>query len=207
MYTVGIDSDSRAYFSSATIIIAIPTGVKVFSWTRSLLWSYHQWNYMYYYILGFIVLFLIGGLTGIVLSNSSLDVYLHDTYYTVAHFHYVLSMGAVLGILVGMLLYWTVVVGVVVNTIKASVAFIVFYIGVNATFFPIHSSGTSTLPRKYSDCPDEYLVFNTLSSMGAIYSLLGFILFKLNLLISLLTCRPCVSTQDVPCSIEKLSIH
>jgi len=116
-------------------------------------------------------------------------------------------MGAVLGILVGLILYWRVLVGVVVNAIKATVAFIVFYLGVNITFFPIHSSGTSTLPRKYSDCPDEFLTYNSISSVGAIYSLLGFILFKLNLFVSLITFIPRLATQDLPNSIEKLSIY
>lgn len=147
-------------------------------------------------MLGFITLFLIGGLTGIVLSNSSLDVYLHDTYYTVAHFHYVLSIGAVLGILVCMLLYWTLFSGRVYRVSYIVVSFCMFYVGVNVTFFPIHSSGTSTLPRKYSDTPDVFMAYNSISTLGATYSLIGFTIFKLNLLTSLLKGRFMVGSQD-----------
>jgi len=173
IYTVGIDYDSRAYFTAATIVIAIPTGIKVFSWLITILGSVLFNISLLLWVLGFIFLFTIGGLSGVVLSRSSLDIILHDTYYVVAHFHYVLSMGAVFGIFTGLCLWWNFMVGLSYNKIKISILFILMFCGVNLTFGPLHFSGLQGYPRKYVDYRDIFIYWNLFSSLGSIISLFG----------------------------------
>jgi heme/copper-type cytochrome/quinol oxidase subunit 1 len=176
-YIMGLDVDSRAYFTTATMIIAIPTGIKIFSWLYTLIGSSITLDTPLLYALAFLLLFTIGGLSGVVIANSSIDVLLHDTYYIVAHFHYVLSMGAILGLFGGYYYWGEKIIGYGYNKFLSKLQFYSFFVGVNILFFPMHFLGLNGLPRRIVDYPDAYSYWNKIASYGSIMSFISFLLF------------------------------
>lgn len=178
IFTVGLDHDSRAYFSGATIVIGIPTGVKVFSWLITIYGiKINKLNLILHWAFGFIFIFTVGGLRGLILRNAHLDIFLHDTYYVVAHFHYVLSIGAVFGLFIGVFKFYIYFLGLIYNQILADAFFKRFFIGVNITFFPIHFRGLQGQPRKYVSYRNEFIFWQNISTIGSFLSIFRIFFF------------------------------
>ncbi|WP_425098938.1 cytochrome c oxidase subunit I [Tropicibacter sp. S64] len=177
MYTVGMSLTQQSYFMLATMVIAVPTGVKVFSWIATMWGGSIDLKAPMLWAFGFLFLFTVGGVTGVVLSQAGVDRAYHDTYYVVAHFHYVMSLGAVFAIFAGVYFYFPKMSGRMYSEPLAKLHFWMMFIGANLTFFPQHFLGRQGMPRRYIDYPDAFATWNYVSSWGAFLSFASFLLF------------------------------
>ena len=193
MYTVGMTVNLRAYFIAATMVIAVPTGVKIFSWIATMWGGSIDFKTPMLWAVGFIFLFTIGGVTGVVLANAGIDYSFHDTYYVVAHFHYVLSLGAVFAIFAGFYYWFEKMFGVKYNEFLGALHFWIMFVGVNVIFFPQHFLGLQGMPRRYIDYPEAYTFWNQVSSWGYVITVVGVVVFLIVLIEAAIRRRPGVA--------------
>ncbi len=189
MYTTGLDVDTRAYFLAATMVIAVPTGIKIFSWIATMWGGSIEFKTPMLFAIAMIFLFTLGGVTGVVLANTGIDVALHDTYYVVAHFHYVMSMGALFSIYAGFYYWFSKMSGIEYSEILGKIHFWLTFVGVNITFFPMHFSGLAGMPRRIPDYPDAFAGWNYVSSIGAYISVFAAFFFVLVIIEAFLRAR------------------
>ncbi len=182
MYTVGMSATAQAYFVAATMVIAVPTGVKIFSWIATMWGGSIRFTTPMLFAIGLVFLFTVGGVTGVVLANAGIDRALHDTYYVVAHFHYTMSLGATFGIFCGWYYWFPKMTGYNYSEFLGKLHFWTTFIGVNIIFFPQHFSGLAGMPRRYVDYPDAFAGWNYISSMGAYLSALGLAVFFITII-------------------------
>lgn len=189
MYTVGLSLTQQSYFMLATMVIAVPTGIKIFSWLATMWGGSIEFKTPMMWVLGFLFLFTVGGVTGIVLAQAGVDRVYHDTYYVVAHFHYVMSLGAVFAIFAGIYYYFSKFTGREIPEWAGQLHFWMFFIGANLTFFPQHFLGRQGMPRRYIDYPEGFAFWNKISSLGAFLSFASFLFFIAVVAYSLLAGR------------------
>jgi cytochrome c oxidase subunit 1 len=185
MFTIGMDVNTKMYFTAATMIIAVPTGVKIFSWIATMWGGSISFETPMLWAIGFIFLFTVGGVTGVVLANGGVDNYMHDTYYVVAHFHYVLSLGAVFAIFAGWYYWFGKMTGKMYNEFLGKVHFFVMFIGVNLIFFPQHFLGLDGMPRRIPDYSPAFAEWNWVSTVGYMVMAAGMVVFFINMIWSL----------------------
>ncbi len=186
MFTVGMGVNAQMYFTAATMIIAVPTGIKIFSWIATMWGGKITFETPMLFAIGFIVMFTIGGVTGVVVANGGIDTIMHDTYYVVAHFHYVLSLGAVFGLFAGFYYWFGKMFGKNYNELMGKIHFWFFFVGVNILFFPMHFLGQDGMPRRIPDYPEAFHYWNHIASIGYLVMLVGVVVFFINMLWSLL---------------------
>ncbi|HEX8445003.1 MAG TPA: cytochrome c oxidase subunit I [Sphingomonas sp.] len=190
MFTTGLDVNTKMYFTAATMVIAVPTGIKIFSWIATMWGGSLSFKTPMLWAIGFIFMFTVGGVTGVVLANGGIDNYMHDTYYVVAHFHYVLSLGAVFGLFAGFYYWFPKMSGKMYNEVLGQLHFWVFFVGVNLLFFPMHFLGLDGMPRRIPDYPDAFAWYNHLATMGYGVMAAGMLFFFVNLVVSLIGGKP-----------------
>ncbi|MFV0623852.1 cytochrome c oxidase subunit I [Sphingomonas sp. ac-8] len=189
MFTTGLSVNTKMYFTAATMIIAVPTGIKIFSWIATMWGGSLRFPTPMLWAIGFIFMFTVGGVTGVVLANGGVDDLMHDTYYVVAHFHYVLSLGAVFALFAGFYYWFPKMSGRMYNEFLGKLHFWVFFVGVNVLFFPMHFLGANGMPRRMPDYTDAFSYWNYVASIGYLIMAVGMVVFFVNLFLSLTSGR------------------